>query len=212
MLEKQDSEWNLATLNERNRIAREIHDNVGHLLSSALLQSGALLATLRDDTVKVPLETLSGTLTQAMNSIRNSVHDLHDESVDLSAQLEALLKDFRFCEMRFEYQVAHDPDIKLKYALIAICREALANIMKHSDATQGSVVMREHPAFYQFVIRDNGSAKEDQVGLGIGKEIQAGRGIGLMNMADRVRSFNGHINIDTKDGFGIFIAIPKEEQ
>jgi signal transduction histidine kinase len=43
LIEKQDNELYLATLNERNRIARDIHDNVGHLLSSAILQSGALM-------------------------------------------------------------------------------------------------------------------------------------------------------------------------
>lgn len=42
----------LATLNERNRIAREIHDNVGHLLSRSLLQVGALQVVNRDETVR----------------------------------------------------------------------------------------------------------------------------------------------------------------
>ena len=43
LLEKQDNEIYLATLKERNRIAREIHDNVGHMLSRSILQMGALL-------------------------------------------------------------------------------------------------------------------------------------------------------------------------
>jgi signal transduction histidine kinase len=200
LLEKQDYELNLATLNERNRIAREIHDNVGHLLSSALLQSGALLAVHQDGHSREQLEALGGTLTQAMNSIRSSVHNLHDESVDLCAQLQGLLKTFGFCEMSLEYQVSNDPDIKLKYAFIAICKEALANIMKHSNATHGSVVLREHPAFYQFVIRDNGTVKA----------IPVDDGMGLVNIKERVLAFDGHFNISTDRGFEIFISIPKE--
>jgi signal transduction histidine kinase len=49
LMEKQDYEINLATLNERNRIARDIHDSIGHLLSSAILQTGAMTATCTDE-------------------------------------------------------------------------------------------------------------------------------------------------------------------
>lgn len=55
LLEKQDEETHSATLNERNRIAREIHDNVGHQLSSAILQLGALRIA---DSESKPLITL----------------------------------------------------------------------------------------------------------------------------------------------------------
>lgn len=47
LLEKQDNEIYLATLRERNRIAREIHDNVGHMLSRSILQVGALATIVR---------------------------------------------------------------------------------------------------------------------------------------------------------------------
>jgi signal transduction histidine kinase len=240
LLEKQDDELNLATLNERNRIAREIHDNVGHLLSSALLQSGALLAVNRDEEVERHLEAMGGTLAEAMNSIRSSIHNLHEESVDLFAQLQGLLKPFSFCEMSLDYQVSNDPEIKLKYAFIAICKEALANIMKHSNATHGSIALREHPAFYQLVIRDNGNMKSNRTGSeamraihpgneaakavhaesgnmkaihpesGTMKTIHTVNGMGLANITERVHSFNGHINITTDNGFEIFISIPKE--
>ena len=200
LLEKQDFELNLATLNERNRIAREIHDNVGHLLSSALLQSGALLTINQDQKVKGHLETLNSTLTQAMDSIRNSVHNLYDESIDLYAQVEELLKQFTFCEMSLDYQITNDPCKKLKYAFIAICKEALSNIIKHSNATLGSIMFREHPAFYQLIIRDNGSVKS----------FNTDNGLWLTKMRERVQSFNGHINIVSGKGFEIFISIPKE--
>jgi len=201
LMEKQDYELNLATLNERNRIAREIHDNVGHLLSSAILQSGALLTVNQDEMVKAHLKTLNDTLLQAMNSIRNSIHELYDESIDLNAQIEELVRQFNFCELSYEYHIYSNPDRKLKYAFISIVKEALSNIIKHSNADHASVILREHPGFYQLIVQDNGTVKN----------YNADNGIGIKNMIERVHSFNGNINIITENGFKIFISVPKGE-
>jgi signal transduction histidine kinase len=200
LIEKQDNELNLATLNERNRIAREIHDNVGHLLSSAILQSGALLTINKDEGVKDHLGALNDTLSKAMNSIRTSVHELYDESIDLNAQVEELLKQFTFCEVFYEYHISSNPGRKLKYAFISVIKEALTNVVKHSNATYTSITFREHPALYQLIIRDNGTVKS----------YSTDDGLGLKNMIDRVQSFDGNINIITENGFEIFISIPKE--
>jgi signal transduction histidine kinase len=201
LLENQDIELNLATLNERNRIAREIHDNVGHLLSSAILQAGALLTINRDEKIRDKLETLNNTLSQAMDSIRDSVHKLYDESIDLDAQIQELVKKFSFCEISYEYNIDNNPGKKLKYAFISIVKEALSNIIKHSNATRASIIFNEHPALYQLIIRDNGTVKSSG----------DTDGLGLKNITERVQSLNGNINILTENGFEIFISVPKEE-
>ena len=90
LLEKQDTEVYLATLKERNRIAREIHDNVGHMLSRSILMVGALKTVNQDENLKVPMELLDQTLNEAMTNVRQSVHDLHDESVNLKEVMESL--------------------------------------------------------------------------------------------------------------------------
>ncbi len=200
LIEKQDNELNLATMNERNRIAREIHDNVGHLLSSAILQAGALKTINRDVKLNDNLQDLHETLVKAMNSIRNSVHELYDESLDLEAKVAELIKNFTFCEIDFSYNISGNPDKKLKYAFISILKEALTNIINHSDATKAIVAFNEHPALYQLIIRDNGNVKS----------FNTNDGIGISNMIDRVRTLNGNINIKTSNGFEIFISIPKE--
>jgi signal transduction histidine kinase len=200
LIEKQDFELRFAKLNERNRIAREIHDNVGHLLSSAILQAGALLSTGIDEKNKQKLIALKGTLDNAMNSVRASVHQLYDESIDLNAQIRNIICQFTFCDVSYDYTISRNPDRKLKYAFISIVKEALSNIIKHSDATHVSIVFREHPAIYQLIIQDNGTVKS----------FSTDEGLGLKNMADRVHSLNGNINIKTKNGFEIFISIPKE--
>lgn len=200
LLENQDIELNLATLNERNRIAREIHDNVGHLLSSAILQAGAILTINKDEKVRNNLEALNDTLSRAMDSIRASVHKLYDESINLEAQIKELVRKFTFCEISCDYGINTNPGTKLKYAFISIIKEALSNIINHSNATLASIILREHPALYQLIIRDNGAVEDFNID----------DGLGLRNITDRVRSFNGNINILTEKGFEIFISIPKE--
>lgn len=199
LMEKQDYEVRLATLDERNRIAREIHDNVGHMLSRSILQVGALMALNKDETVENVLNSLQQTLNQAMDSIRESVHDLHDESIDLNVQVKSLINEFKFCPVKLDYDIEGAMDKNLKYAFLSIIKEALSNVARHSGATQVTIVLREHPALFQLIIQDNGR------GMTKGDE----SGIGLQNMADRVNAFHGNINIEGKNGFKIFISIPK---
>lgn len=199
LMEKQDYEINLATLNERNRIARDIHDSIGHLLSNAILQIGALMAICKDEDYRAKLDTLKATLTQGMDSIRASIHDLHDESIDLYTEVKNITSNFQFCTLELDYDIEGNPNTKIKYALIAIIKEALSNIIKHSDATRANITLREHPAFYQLVIKDNGRP---------GKIAEAG--IGLKNIVQRVENLNGRVNIDSSSGFMVFAAIPKE--
>ena len=72
LLEKQDYEIYTATLRERNRIAREIHDNVGHMLSRSILMVGAMKAVHGEGSLKEPLCRLEDTLSAAMTSVRES--------------------------------------------------------------------------------------------------------------------------------------------
>ncbi|MDP4088459.1 MAG: sensor histidine kinase [Bacillota bacterium] len=200
LLEKQDYEINLATLTERNRIARDIHDNVGHLLSRSILQIGALLAINKDEGTKENLRLVKGTLSEAMDSIRASVHNLHEEAVDLRTEIQKLIEGFTFCTIKFDYAVETSLEKNIKYCFIAVTKEALSNIMKHSNATEASVSIREHPALYQLVIQDNG----------INSNYKSENGIGLKNITDRVAAAGGNVNISTGKGFRIFISIPKK--
>ncbi len=203
LMERQDYEVRLATLAERNRIAREIHDNVGHLLTRSLLQIGAMQVVYGEDkSLGQHLDLIKGTLSDAMDSVRSSVHNLHEEAVDLKAQLHLLLGAFRFCPVRLHYEAAEVLPASIQYCFIAIVREALSNIAKHSDATEASVQVVEHPALYQLIIRDNGSKqnKPDQTG------------IGLQNMKERVEALNGIFRTSQNGGFTVFLSIPKERK
>jgi signal transduction histidine kinase len=202
LMEKQDYEISVATLNERNRIARDIHDGVGHLLSSAILQVGALIAVSRDIELKNRLEAIKNTLSQAMDSIRTSVHELYDESIDLYAEISKIIQKFTFCPVNLNYHMESEPGRKIKYAFIAVTSEALANAARHSNATAVSITVQEHPALYQLVVKDNGSA--------VLSKTADEKGIGLSNIADRVANLGGILNISRENGFKIFITVPKE--
>lgn len=199
LMEKQDYEINLATLNERNRIARDIHDSIGHLLSNSILQTGALMATCKDKDMREKLGTLKDTLVQGMDGVRSSIHDLHDESIDLYTETKTLAGNFHFCEIALDYDIESNPDKKVRYALLAVIKEALSNVIKHSDATSVKITLREHPALYQLIIKDNGSKKET-----------SGEGIGLKNIEQRINGLKGIVNIGYDNGFAVFISIPKE--
>ena len=200
LMEKQDYEVNLATLNERNRIAREIHDNVGHLLSSSLIQIGAITAISKEDKVKELLINVNRTLSTGMDSIRESIHNIHDESLDLYAKLSSLIDEFTYCNTTFDYKIEEELTMKSKYSIIHIVKESLSNVMKHSNATIVSIRLIEHPGLYQLIIQDNGDSKGEN---------PLACGIGLSSIEERVLTLGGQFNIDKKNGFKIFISLPK---
>lgn len=203
LLVQQEQEIRIAILDERNRIAREIHDHVGHLLSSSLLQIGAIQAIQKEEKLKEPLQNLRNTLSQGMDNVRSSVHDLHDDALDLQLTLNRLLKDYSFCEAALEYDVLHPLPQQTIYHILAIVKESMNNTMKHSNATRYRITVREQPAFYQLILRDNGT-KHSSVPW-------QNKGIGLSNMRERVEDMHGYLNITRAPGFQIYITLPKED-
>ncbi len=213
LLKNQDYEVNMATLNERNRISRELHDNIGHLLSRALLQVGALLTITKEEVTKEGLISLKESLSAGMDDIRNTIHKMHDESIDLYAQIKRIVNDFTFCSINFEYDIKTPPSLDMKYCLIAIVKEALSNIIKHSNGTKVNVILREHPAMYQLIIEDNGTMTKEAKDQFIKEmNIQGYMGMGLRNISDRIKGYDGNMNISLDKGFQIFIIIPKEHR
>ncbi len=201
LLEKQDYEIHLATLQERNRIAREIHDNVGHLLSRSILQMGALLTVHKEEPLRGQLAAVNETLDEAMDKIRESVHDLHNESFDLrQAVRDAAGSLGQKYEVSLDYDMGEAVPRDVKYCLAAIAKEALSNVVRHSSATRVTLLLREHPGFYQMLVEDNGT----------GVSVPEHPGIGLFNMKDRAEALNGTIRFSTENGFGVLVSIPKE--
>ena len=210
LMEARDSEVMTAQLAERNRIAREIHDNVGHTLSRALLQVGALLAIHKEEPVHGQLSAVRETLDSAMTNIRSSVHDLHDSAVDLEGTVRQMTDPLKESFLlKLEIDVSADMPREKKYGIIGILREAVSNILRHSRNDTVLISVLEHPGFYQLVVHDylseGGTLRTQPV---TGRE-SAVPGIGLTNIETRVRSMGGSVQITEEDGFRLFVSIPK---
>lgn len=198
LIENQDARLKIATLQERTRIAREIHDNVGHLLSRSLLQVGAMLTVKQDDEA---LLLLKDSLDAAMQGIRNSVHDLRDDALDLETSARQLLSDYTAYQTHFEYDIAPELPVSVTYCFLTITKEALSNIKKHSNADTIHISMREYTCLYRLSIADNGTNATLPA---------ESTGMGLENMRARAAALKGTIRFSTRNGFHIFVSIPKE--
>ena len=205
LIEKQNAQIYNATLKERNRIAREIHDNVGHMITRSILQVGAIGVINTDEKLKAPIADLKSTLDTAMDSMRKSVHDLYDESVDLRQALAKLKPTDSAFAFSLEYDCEDDVPRDVKYAFIAIAKEAVNNAVKHSNGDEIRIIVREHPAFYQLEIMDNGTSVDERSLSG-----ETGDGIGIKNINERVAAIGGTMRIKADDGFMIFVTLMKK--
>lgn len=198
LMENQNNMIYMATLKERNRIAREIHDNVGHTLTRSILQLGAIKAINTEPVLKKPLEDLHGSLGDAMTNIRKSVHDLHDESIDLESSIRQLTEGISALDIHVDYDMSNTIPKDIKYSFIAITKEAVSNAIKHSRGDTLDILLREHPGFYQLIVKDNGT------------DIKINNtGIGLANITDRVNAMKGTLKISTDNGFKLLITVAK---
>ena len=222
LFEAQDNEVHVATLKERNRIAREIHDNVGHMLTRSILQTGALQIINRDEKLKEPLAELKSTLDGAMTSIRESVHDLHDDSIDLKRVLQEMADAVNtdaggksHFDVSLQYDAGDYIPGEIKLCIAGIVKEGISNAVKHSNGDRIDIIFREHPGFYQLLLEDNGHAASSdtdsrETGISADDRTPVSRGIGLRNMEDRAGSVGGRIAFTQSGrGFRIFLTIPK---
>ncbi|MBL1227181.1 sensor histidine kinase [Enterococcus sp. BWR-S5] len=201
---RQETLISLEVSNERNRIARDIHDNVGHLLSSSLLQIGAIQTISQQETLQAPLNQLKETVTEGMNNIRVSVHDLHDESLHLSIAMQKIVENFQFCDIQLVGEFPEYLDKECKLGCIMIVKEALSNVMKHSNASDVTISFKQQPGFYKLTISDNGTRRKIM-------DITE-RGIGLTSMEERLSKLGGRLNHhQTETGFSLIAVFPKYE-
>ncbi len=211
---EQNNEIHLATMKERTRIAREIHDHVGHLLSRSLILLGAIRTISKDELVNQKMDLLDQTLDQAMKQMRQSVNDLRDDSIDLEGNIKdcvAKLENTGNCQVVLDV----DPDLTMekdiKMAIIAILREATSNYIKHSRGDRVRITIHEHPGFLCLSVEDNGSLTLEEI-----QKLQSGlleeSGIGLSNIKERARALGGHAEFMTEGGFTVFVNLPKNRK
>ena len=211
LADRQDYEVELATLAERARIAREIHDNVGHQLTRASLQTEALrVVHANEPGVAADFADVKHTVDEALQLVRASVHALNDNAADLSVQLERIVEDARSDggpQIELEVLAEHAP-ANVASCFAAVLREALSNTMRHARAQDVTVRCMEHPSFYQLIVTDDGEGGIRARGRGIAE------GMGLGSMRERVEALGGTFTAGPRagaPGWRVFATVPKQQ-
>lgn len=209
IMKNADNEVYTARLKERNRIAREIHDNVGHMITRVIVQMQAIKIINKDEKVARQLDSVSETLDLAMTGIRKSVHELHDDSIDVSIAVNDIIKTLpeRF-DVDVNTSIESPADNKTKSCILGIIKEAVTNISKYSRGDKVRIEVVENNTFWRILVRDNGENPErDYMLTG---DYMASGGLGLKNIASRAASCGGRASVRSgKDGFEIMATLPK---
>ncbi|WP_083954013.1 sensor histidine kinase [Cytobacillus eiseniae] len=205
-LERQLDEANarieeLVKREERLRIARDLHDTLGHTLSLITLKSqlaGKLL--LRDvDRAKSEVEEIERTSRTALSQVRELVSDLRaitisEELLSSSAILEAASIAFHY-----QYDLKLDKIPGLTQNILSMClREAVTNVVKHSQAENCYIAIVEKSGEIMISIADDGK--------GLDKKEQSGNG--LKGIAERLELIDGHLQLMTDKGAKLVITVP----
>lgn len=198
----------LATAKERNRLAREIHDGLGHYLTTIYMQIQAARAVSGNDKVRAE-EILSKaqTLTQeALADVRHSVAALRspiDGHKPLADMIGGLLEGARNAGIEPELIVSGEErplNPQTRWTLYRAAQEGISNTCKHANASHLWIKLDfSQTAQVELEVEDNG------VGPGDYKE-----GFGLMGLKERVNSVGGELQIGSspKGGFEFDIKVP----
>lgn len=198
-----------ATRAERMRIAREVHDGVGHSLTRLIYQVAALMLVHRDDAgIVSELGELRSGLDETMAAMRTSVHALDDHAMDLRSELRKLAeRSSPHTQVRVDFGLRDMPDAATTRCLVAVTREALTNAERHAHAHAITIRMREFPGLWQLTIENDGDMPRGPSDAGELSE----EGLGLRSMRERVESLGGtfRTSFDTHR-FQVFASIPRK--
>ena len=210
IMKNTDNEIYTATLKERNRIAREIHDNTGHMITRVIVQLQAIKIINKDEKVGEQLDSVAKTLDLAMTGIRKSVHELHDDSIDLSIGINDIARPLKEkFEVAVKTSIDSPADNKTKNVILGIIKEAVTNISKYSKGDKVLIEVVENVTFWRIKIFDNGENEYKEYDT---SDVSSGdEGIGIKNIGSRAASLGGRATVTAAgDGFTVLVTIPKE--
>ncbi|MDW3197603.1 MAG: sensor histidine kinase [Cytophagales bacterium] len=181
---------------ERKRIAEDLHDRVGSMLSAMKLQT---------DTSDTKLTSL---LDETVDEVRRISHNLETKVLNkfgLIAALEDLADKIKGSEkINFELQyldLTERLENKVEINAYRIVQELISNALKHSRATE--IVTQVNRIEDQLII----TVEDDGVGFNSLKVKESSSGMGLRNVMSRAHELNGHFNVDSGKGQGTMITV-----
>ena len=193
----------LAVVEERNRLSREIHDGLGASLSSLIIQAEYLSQIAGDSaTVQSEITELKASAEEAIDELRRSLQMMR-EDFDLASGVEDYVKTFRErskLEVRFETSGNWSGRIQPESALaiFRVLQETLSNTLKHAQPR--SVEVRLHFSLE----RAHLSVKDD--GVGFDPSAPKAGHYGLSNMRERANKVGAEVVIDSSPGKGSHIS------
>ncbi len=194
---------------ERNRIGRELHDDINQRLALLALE----LQQLQDDPAEVGsrLKELQRQTTELSNDVQALSHELHSATLEylgVVAGIRSWCREFgerQRMDIEFEDDIGSVLPLDVGVCLIRVLQEALHNAVKHSGTKRVEVQLAERSNEIHLIVHDSGR----------GFDIEAARqgaGLGLTSMQERVRLVSGTISIESKPNGGttIHARVPLE--
>lgn len=202
----------LSAARERENLSRELHDNLGQILSFAVIQSDAVTHEMRRSNYELAasqLERLREIVKDAHADLRGFVYGLRDrdfEGTTLQELVEAQLRDFSgICPAEVQDLVPRggedfDLTAQQKRQVSQILKESLNNIAKHASARTVRIVARRAGERFEFVVEDDG------VGMAEASS-RLGRGSGLGIMRERAQLLGGVLRLSSSESGGTRVCV-----
>jgi signal transduction histidine kinase len=200
--------------NERRRIAANLHDSLGQNLLAIKNQTHlALLSAAENVAVNRRLEDISTTVLNAIEEVRQITHDLRPYQLDRLGLRQAIIALVRHVSETSPLELACNVDAidgifpgDGEINIYRIVQEGVTNVVKHSQATEATVVLRQDNHQLAISIRDNGRGPQPA-----DRPVPDGvTGFGLSGIAERARIMGGKMEIETAydQGFSVKVTIP----
>ena len=190
---------------ERKRLARELHDETGQALTSILLGLKPLEQSARTDEERAAMASLRELVVSTLRDVRRLAVELRPSALDdfgLATAVERLADTFRDSTgMRVDVEtrlgeVRLPPEVET--ALYRIVQEALANIVKHAEATHVSILLTRKDFSVAAVVEDDGKGFDE---TDTGDNV-----LGIVGMRERVGLVGGRLAIESGSGSGTTVA------
>lgn len=192
---------------ERKRIAREIHDTLGHALTgiSAGIDAVKVLVDIDTNRAKEQLNNVSVVVRDGIRDVRGSLNKMRPGALENNTLKEALIKIIREYEAisNLEIHLCYewdniDLDIAKEDIVFRVIQESITNSVRHGHAKTIWIELLEEDEAYVMTIHDDG------VGF---DELRYG--YGLKQMQERLMIIGGSVHFENRDGFYTYIEIPK---
>ncbi|WP_077369149.1 sensor histidine kinase [Anaerosalibacter sp. Marseille-P3206] len=195
----------LAILRERNRISREIHDSVGHSLSTIIIQLGAIekIAKENGEMASDMANNLGEFAKDGLNEIRTALRQLKPsefEKYESIIAIEDLTKEFSKLtgvDVKLGFTREKWPlNREQSFVIYRIVQEFLSNSIRHGKATKVNIFMNFNENDLILTLKDNGQGVDNLE-----------KGMGLTNICERVNELGGQVDYDTKKDKGFLMRV-----